>query len=62
MAVSCGFEEEFSETVGSVIGEVKKERFLAVSVLFDELDRRIRRMEDVVTSKDYTWKQKFDRM
>ena len=26
---------------------------------FDMLDRRIQRMEDAVTSKDFTWEQKF---
>lgn len=38
-------------------------RSLALSRLkdtFDRLDRRIRRMEDIVTSRDYQWKRRFD--
>lgn len=27
---------------------------------FDRLDRRIRRMEDVVTSKDFSWQRRFE--
>lgn len=27
---------------------------------FDRLDRRIRRMEDVVTSKDFSWRRRFE--
>jgi len=38
-------------------------RSLAVSRLkdtFERLDRRIRRMEDIVTSRDYQWQKRFD--
>ena len=38
-------------------------RSLAVSRLkdtFERLDRRIRRMEDIVTSRDYQWKKRFE--
>jgi phage shock protein C len=27
---------------------------------FDRLDRRIRRMEDVVTSRDFSWRRRFE--
>lgn len=38
-------------------------RSLAVSRLkdtFERLDRRIRRMEDIVTSRDYQWQKRFE--
>lgn len=54
--VSTDDEREFYDSyVHSPRGAAKRLR-----KKFHDLDRRIRRMEDTVTAKDYEWEQKFN--
>ncbi|MEW5772395.1 MAG: envelope stress response membrane protein PspC [Thermodesulfobacteriota bacterium] len=52
-----------SETEREFYHSYVSSRSLGLSRLkaqFDRLDRRIRRMEDVVTSRDFSWRRRFD--
>lgn len=44
------FYDSYADSRSNALARVKRK--------FDNLDRRIRRMEDVVTSKDFEWEQK----
>lgn len=45
------FYDSYSRSRGQAISRLKEK--------FDRLDKRIRRAEDIVTSSDYQWEQKF---
>lgn len=52
-----------SETEREFYHSYVSSRSLGLSRLkaqFDRLDRRIRRMEDVVTSRDFSWRRRFE--
>lgn len=56
LPIDCEDDYEFYDTYASsrktALHRIKRE--------FDGLNRRIGRMEDLVTSKDYTWQRRFD--
>lgn len=45
------FYDSYADSRSNALSRIKRK--------FDNLDRRIRRMEDVVTSKDFEWERKF---
>jgi len=46
-----GFYDSYADSPGNAARRLKKK--------FQDLDRRIRRMEDTVTGREYEWEQKF---
>jgi len=46
------FYDSYTESRAGALSRIKRK--------FEGLDRRIRRMEDVVTSKDFEWEQRMN--